>query len=109
MNYKVLLVKEAEKDILDIYNFVSKAESSSSSLSLIDRLEETCASLSKFPERGQIPQELEKIGVYQYRQVHYRCYRIIYEVIGQEVYILCVLDGRRNLPEILERRLLRPD
>ena len=108
MNYKVQLVEEAEKDLLDIYNFVSKAESSSFALSLIDRLEETCTSLSKFPDRGQIPKEFEIVGVHQYRQVHYKCYRIIYETIAAEVYILCILDGRRNLPEILERRLLRP-
>jgi hypothetical protein len=34
-------------------------------------------------------------------------YRIIYEVIGHEVFILLIVDGRRSLQTILEQRLLR--
>ncbi len=40
-------------------------------------------------------------------QVHFKPYRIIYQVAGRKVLIHCVLDGRRAVQEILERRLLR--
>lgn len=109
MNYKVFLVREAETDLSDIYNFIAGAESSSIALSLIDNLGETCQSLAKFPDRGQIPKELERLGVYQYRQIHYKSYRIIYETVGNDVYILGILDARRNLSDILERRIIRPN
>ena len=31
----------------------------------------------------------------------------IYQIEGQTVFVHCVLDGRRDLQELLERRLLR--
>ena len=34
-------------------------------------------------------------------------YRVICEVIGRDVYIHCVLDGRRDMQSLLERRLVR--
>ena len=37
----------------------------------------------------------------------FKPYRIIYQIVGRKVFIHCVLDGRRNLQDILERRLLR--
>ena len=43
-----------------------------------------------------------------YREVHFKPYRIIYEIVGRKVFIHCVLDGRRAVQELLERRLLRP-
>jgi toxin ParE1/3/4 len=51
--------------------------------------------------------ELERIGVCGYREIHFKPYRIIYQIAGQKVFIHCVLDGRRAMQEILERRLLR--
>ncbi len=54
-----------------------------------------------------MPPELERVGVSRYREVHYKRYRIIYEVLGKTVYVHCVFDGRRDLQAVLERRLLR--
>jgi len=34
-------------------------------------------------------------------------YRIIYEVVESNVFVHCVLDGRRSLQELLEMRLLK--
>jgi toxin ParE1/3/4 len=35
-------------------------------------------------------------------------YRLIYRVEGDRVYVPAVLDGRRDLEELLIRRLMRP-
>ncbi len=66
-----------------------------------------CLSLDKLTARGHIPPELERVGVTTYRQVHFKPYRVIYQISGQNVYIHCVLDGRRDMQSLLERRLLR--
>ncbi len=60
------------------------------------------------PGRGQLPCELECAGIYQYRQIHYKPYRIIYEIVNKDVFVLGILDGRRDLTEVLTSRLLRP-
>jgi toxin ParE1/3/4 len=50
---------------------------------------------------------LERLGVLEYREVFFKPYRIIYEVAGASVFVHCVLDGRRDLRDILQQRLLR--
>jgi len=32
---------------------------------------------------------------------------VIYQLIGRNVFVHCVLDGRRDMQSLLERRLLR--
>ena len=63
--------------------------------------------VTEFPIRGHLPPELERIGVLDYKEIHYKPYRIIYQIIESTVYVHCVLDGRRDLQQLLEERLLR--
>lgn len=107
MNYEVFVIADAEEDIYEIYNYVAVYDSVEKAEKLLTKLEETCNSLSTFPTRGHIPPELERIGVLDYREIHYKPYRIIYQIIESVVYVHCVLDGRRDLQELLEKRLLR--
>jgi len=107
MTYEVFIVADAEVDFYEIYNYVATYDSPIKAKNLLDKLEETCQGLSTFPNRGHLPPELERIGIFEYREVHYKPYRIIYQVVESDVYVHCVLDGRRNLQDLLEKRLLR--
>jgi toxin ParE1/3/4 len=64
-------------------------------------------SLSEFPGRGTYPKELSAIGMNEYREVFFKPYRIVYRIVGDNVYILLIADGRRDLQTLLARRLLR--
>ena len=108
MTYKVITTVQSENDLLDIYMYVAKADSPVQADRLIDGLEETLASLESTPTRGQAPAELDRLGVFRYLQVHFGPYRIIYEIEADTVIIVAVLDGRRNMQALLDRRLLRP-
>ncbi|MFQ6114568.1 MAG: type II toxin-antitoxin system RelE/ParE family toxin [bacterium] len=107
MKYQVYIITEAEDDLFEIYQHVAKNDSISHAEKLIDKLEETCLSLSALPNRGHVPPELERVAVHDYLEIHYKPYRIIYQVISHRVFIHCVLDGRRDLGELLQKRLLR--
>ncbi len=107
MTHAVSIVAAAEDDLFDIYRHVAAADSIARAERLIQILQELCLSLEEFPDRGHIPPELESIGVLDYRELHYKPYRVIYQVIGMDVYVHCVLDGRRDLQELLQERLLR--
>ncbi len=54
-----------------------------------------------------MPPELEAIGVKDYREVHFKAYRVIYQIVGRQVVAHVIADGRRSLRRLLERRLLR--
>jgi toxin ParE1/3/4 len=107
MRHQVLVVAEAEEDIFDIYKYVLRADGRNRADHLLAKLQETCQSLAEMPRRGHSPPELERVGVCGYREIHFKPYRVIYQIVGRKVFIHCVLDGRRNLQEFLERRLLR--
>jgi len=107
MSYKVNILIDAEEDIFKLYQYVAIHDSEGKAEYLLTKIEDTCTSLSSCPNKGHIPPELERIGIYNYQEIHFKPYRIIYQVIGKEVYIHCVLDSRRSLQELLEKRLLR--
>lgn len=105
--YRVRLADEAEQDLIDIYRYVATNDSLEAAVSLLDELETICCKLSSLPERGHVPPELKRVAVAAYREVHFKPYRIVHEVIGKEVFVHCILDGPRDMQSLLERRLLR--
>lgn len=107
MKYQVLMVAEAEEDVFDIYRYVLRADGRERADYVLRRLREACESLVEMPRRGHNPPELEHVGLQGFREVHFKPYRVIYQIVGRRVYIHCVLDGRRAVQDVLERRLLR--
>jgi toxin ParE1/3/4 len=107
VTYTVYLVIDAERDLLDIYRYVARHDSTEKAARLLENLEKTFMKLEALPLRGYHPPELERIGILEFREVFFKPYRIIYQVINKDVYVHCVLDGRRELQEILQQRILR--
>jgi toxin ParE1/3/4 len=105
--YKVIIDPQAKTDLKEIFVYVSVNDSLESANKLLDRIEETCFKLERYPERGHIPPELRQTGIKNYLEIHYKAYRIIYEIDDKLVYIHSVIDGRRNIQEILNNRILR--
>ena len=107
MKFKVFLTTDAEEDIYVIYKYVALHDSIGKADYIFDKLQEICLSLEDYPDRGHLLPELERINIREYSEIHFKPYRIIYQVRKREVFIHCVLDGRRNLQDILLERLLR--
>ena len=105
--FEVFLLAEAEKDLDEIYRYVKHHDSPEKAERLFQNLEQAMLSLETSPLRGHYPPELERLGVLEYREVFFKPYRVIFEVAGGAVFIHCVLDGRRDLRDILQLRLLR--
>ncbi len=63
--------------------------------------------MERFAGRGRIPPELRAIGVHLYREILVKPYRIVYRPGSRTVHVYAVLDGRRDISETLERRLVR--
>jgi toxin ParE1/3/4 len=63
--------------------------------------------LKKFAKQGSIISELEQIGVLRYRELILHPWRITYRAEKEIIYIIAVIDGRRNVEDILLRRNIR--
>ncbi len=105
--YKVIIDPQARLDLKEILIYAAMNDGVRSANKLLDALEEACYKLEKFPERGHIPPELKPTGIKSYLEILYKPYRIIYEIEDNLIYIHSVIDGRRNIQEILSNRLLR--
>jgi toxin ParE1/3/4 len=105
--YSVYLLSGAGQDLLQLHKYVALNDSVEKADRLIDDLYKTCVRLKTMPERGRIPPELERIGIREFREIVLKPYRIIYSVTKSQVSVYCILDGRRDLLDLLEERLLR--
>ncbi|MDF1578961.1 MAG: type II toxin-antitoxin system RelE/ParE family toxin [Desulfobulbales bacterium] len=106
MIHNVFLIAEAEDDIFGVYRFVAVHYAPEKAGKLFNHLRQTIDSLSELPTRGHIPPELDRIDVREFREIHFKPYRIIYQIGEANAFVHAVLDGRRELQDILQRRLL---
>lgn len=107
MRFEVLLTADAERDLVDLYDCIADFDSREIADRVLDRLPAAAQSLSAFQDRGSQPKELRSPDVTEFRQVFFKPYRMIYRVIDTRVVIYLIADGRRDMQELLSRRLLR--
>jgi len=106
MSLRVMLTGGAARDLEEIYDYVARRDAPGKADRLLEHLEEVFSSLSESPERGAFPKELLALGIREYREVFFKPYRIIYRVLDKAVYVLLIVDGRRDMQTLLQRRLL---
>lgn len=81
--------------MIDIYRYIALHDSVEKVAYVLERLESLCSRLTELPERGHTPPELDRIGVANHREVHFKPYRVVHEVIRQEVFVQCTLHRFR--------------
>ena len=106
MPFAVLLTKDAARDLNELYDYIAVHDSPRKADYVLEQIEKTFSTLSEFPERGVYPKELLKLGIREYREIFFKPYRIIYRVMDKNVYVLLIVDGRRDMQSLLQRRLL---
>ena len=74
---------------------------------MLQRIDAVFNSLTANPDRGPWPTELLELGIRDYRELFFKPYRVIYQVVESSVYVLMVVDGRRDMQSLLQSRLLR--
>jgi len=106
MSFPVLLTADAARDLEDIYQYVAVHDAPGKADNLLTNIENVFSRLSEFPERGVYPRELSALGIREYREVFFKPYRLIYRFLDNKVYVVLIVDGRRDMQTLLQRRLL---
>jgi Plasmid stabilization system protein len=107
MRYAVFLTADAARDLEELHDYVVWHDAPGKAEHLLERIERTFSSLSEYPERGAYPKELLTLGIREYREIFFKPYRVIYQVMGDAVHVLLIADGRRDMQTLLQRRLLK--
>ena len=104
--HRIVWTEAAAHDLVQIAVHVA-GESPAAAVKLVDRLEARTSKLSELPGRGRVVPELAGVGVTRYREIISRPYRILYRLQGRDVIVAAVIDGRRDLEDVLFERLVR--
>lgn len=104
---KVHVAQQAAQDLMEIFEYLLEAEGLEVAKRLVETLEEAIQSLSSQPQRGKYPPSLHAKGITLFRELQCYPWRIFYSVAEEDVWILAVLDGRRNIVQLLQERLIR--
>jgi len=108
MPFQIFLTQDAARDLEDLYDYIERHDAPSRADHVLHQIEKAFSSLSENPERGAYPKELLAIGLHEYREIFFKPYRIIYRVVDDNVYVMVIADGRRDMQTLLQRRLLHP-
>ena len=107
MSYNVIFAEAAVKDLKEIISYISEKDSTSRATAVRTGILNAARELRKMPDRGSIPDELIAVGKNPYREIFYKPYRIIYRVESENVQVHIIADGRRNLQDLVRKRLTR--
>ena len=109
MIWPVVLTHDAARDLKDIVGYVDSCGIPGRGDHVYEQIVTALRSLSSSPHRGVFPRELSDLGAKEFREIFFKPYRIIYKVEDKRVLVLLIADGRRDMPTLLQRRLLHAD
>ena len=95
----------ASKDLENIIDYISQ-DNVDAAIVIFEKIKSKCNTLNQFPDRGRIVPELKAYGILSYRELIISPWRVIYRTSEQKVYVLAVIDSRRNMEDILIERFL---
>ena len=95
-----------QRDVESLHDDLVEHDSIAAARHRLDEIARVIETLALFPDRGAHPPELLALGIREFRQTGFKPYRVIYRVGSDQVVIHLIVDGRRDLPSLLGRRLL---
>ncbi len=105
--FAVHITRAAEGDIESAVGYLLSQGADGAALELWQAFDEAFTSLKALPLRGHFSPELEEHPDKRIREIHVSVYRLIYRIIENDVYILFMADGRRDIQKTLLERVLR--
>jgi plasmid stabilization system protein ParE len=102
--YKINWANVAENDLIEIIEYIS-IDRPADALKILQKIKKMASNLYRLPERGRVVPELQDQAILIYREIVIQPWRIIYRISENDVYVLTVLDARRNVEDILLKRL----
>ena len=105
-SFRILWTKTAREDLFEIIEYI-KIDSGTMAFKILNEIESEVSRLADFPQHGRVVPELKDLNVYRYREIIVSPWRVIYRIEQQKIFIMAVIDGRRNVEDVLLNRQLR--
>jgi toxin ParE1/3/4 len=97
---------DAKADLVEIVTYIKENSGSKIAQQVYDRIKAKVEKASSFPEGNRTVPELKEIGVNEIREIIESPWRIFFRFNSNEIKIISVIDGRRNIEEILYKKMM---
>lgn len=104
--YQVFWTHTAQQDLKRIIEYIA-TDSEEQGKKVYSTLKQKAQDLRQMPLRGRIVPELRFFNIMSYREIICQPWRIIYKIVEDKVWVLAVIDGRRNMEDILLERFIQ--
>ena len=104
--YQVVWTKSAVSDLEEIIEYIAESNSVTAKR-IFAKLKKQVETLSYLPQRGRHIPELQEQGILIYRGLVISPWRLMYKIHERIVYILAIIDSRRNIEDILLEKLIK--
>jgi toxin ParE1/3/4 len=96
----------AEEDILGIVNWIKEHSGPMTAGNIYNRIKSRVLPLADFPGTGRSVPQLVQLGITDIKQILEKPWIIYYKVSNNIIWILAVIDGRRNLEDIVYKKVV---
>jgi len=103
--HKIAWTSVAERDLESISEFIAMSNPRNA-IKIVQKIRSKVRMLKRLPLSGRKVPEMLFLGSTAYREIITPPWRIVYRVDQRNVYIMGVLDARRDVASILSQRLL---
>jgi len=104
--YQVAWAETAQHDLMQIIDYLT-IDNPENASRILQKIKQKVATLYTMPERGRVVPELKEQGIYTYREIVIAPWRVIYRISDIVVFVLSVIDSRRNVEDILLDRYIK--
>ena len=105
-NYQIKWAVAAQNDLKQIIEYIA-IDSPGNAARVLKKIKLKASALYTMPDRGGIVPELKDQGIHTYRELIVAPWRIIYRISNTTVFVLSVIDSRRNVEDILLDRFIK--
>lgn len=104
-NKKLVWSKQSQLDLSGIIDYIAFHDSVDKAFAVYEKMVDRADKIIEFPSKGRIVPELREIGVNDFLEQIQPPYRLIYREHEKHIVVVAVLDGRRDLGEVLIQRV----
>lgn len=106
MSYKVQVLSYAKDDYREIRGYAKRKFGDEVWMTIEADFKKMFKQIADMPLVGSVPEEIEAIGLVDYRQRLLGQTRIIYQIKEKEIFVHMFVDTKRDFPTILYNRLM---
>lgn len=105
MIYQVLWTQTAQQDLRRIIDYITDDDRVTAKR-IYTEIKQKAGNLRQMPHQGRIVPELRYHGIALYRELIVQPWRVIYKIEENKVWVLAVIDSRRNMEDTLLNRFI---